>query len=420
MAFSLFLAMALHQDPNAQAAVVPPFQAPFVVSEANRLAINPKLDGVLSDEEWDSLSSGPELKSYFQWEPGRLFFGAEVNRGKTVAISLDLGANGWLVGSDNYEIRVTPGEAGAAPTLTSRRLDASNVAGPTWVDFPLLAKYAKVASQNTASGTVYEISITDPALDLFPNDDRSGMAIRVDALDSATAGNEPFLPRALAPIKFVFQRAAALAPGLRWNVEGAGDSVVPGITDRLRFTFNGDAKVKPTRVTLRSEGPLRNRTTQLMRPFPNFDRKGRAFVDYDNPIADDADAGWQVVRAAVESQDGISGLVQASFRVAPLLDVVLIKQQLKSSTSVQNVRMAYFVRSNSPKRVDGVVAISPTGDLRVINGNEKKFVISSVRSSVRRVMEVEIPANAKGNFPIDFVLDLGDKKLTQRAYVNVN
>lgn len=419
MALSLILALAARQEPVVAPKPVPPFQASFEVAESNRLAINPKLDGVIGDEEWDPLSSEGGTKSYFQWEPGRLYFAATVKAGSPVAISLDLGSNGWLVGNDNYEIRIGAPDTSGQASISSRRLDASNVAGPVWKPFPELAKYSKVVAKTLGSTTTYEVCLTDPNLDLFPIDDRQSMSVRLDTLDSIGANDEPFLPRNLARLNFGFQRAAAMPAGLRWNVEGAGGSIAPGFTDRMRFTFNGDNKTKPTRVTLRSEGPFRNRTTQIMRPFPNFDRKGRAFVDYDNPVPDDAELGWQLVRASVESSDGITGLIQASYRIAPQFDVVLIRQRLKLKKEVQRIRLAYFVRSNTRRRIDGTVALLPSGGIRVLNGNEKRFTISSEGSSVRRVIEVEIPAGTSGTFPLDFVVDLGSQKVTQRTFLSI-
>jgi hypothetical protein len=416
MPIPLFLAaLALGQEPAV--ASESPFQTPFVVAEPNRLALTPKLDGELSDEEWDPLVSSDTLKGYFQWEPNKLHVAATVPTGQDLLLSLDLRSNGWLVGSDNVEVRVSMQDG--SPRVTGRLVDATNVAGPTWIDLPGLGMAATVAAKAGEAGVTYEVTLSDPNLGLFPTGDGKGMSVRLDAVPAESAPVAAFIPRVLTPVNLVYRRAAAVPTGLRWGIEGAGNSVMPGNTIRLRYTFNGNDKIGLSKLALRSEGFVKENTTQSVVPFPLFDSKGRAFVDYETAIRPEVEAGWRVSRGSLDSTDGLTAVIQGSYRVAPLLDVELVRETVKSQPRDQRVKMTYFLRSNSPRRVDGTVTITLPRDFHMISGNDKGFIIYNPRGSARRVLEIDIPANTKGVFPVLMKIDVGGQVYERTVYLNI-
>src|SRR5690242_14981297 len=104
------------------------FSQPLEVAQPVRLQLTPNLDGKIDREEWDALGSN----TYLQWEPGRVYAAAQMPAGKALVFSIDGKGDGWLVGRDNIEYRVTVKDGHAV--VTARELDATAVKEPVWRD----------------------------------------------------------------------------------------------------------------------------------------------------------------------------------------------------------------------------------------------------------------------------------------------
>ena len=82
-------------------------------------------------------------------------------------------------------------------------------------------------------------------------------------------------------------------------------------------------------------------------PFPPFDDKGRAFVDYSTKLDPSVETGYRVLRGTLNSPDGTSGIIQASFRIAPILDFDIVQRNLKVDIHDRSIKMAYYLTSNT-------------------------------------------------------------------------
>ena len=162
-------------------------------------------------------------------EPGTIYAAATGPVSEDMVLSLDLGADGWLVGDDNLEARVTTVDGKA--TVTVRQLDATNKAGPVWRDLPGFAMASEVASSSDGSNVTYELKLTDPGLDMIPSKPGK-LDVRVDMVPSTTAPRDAYMPRALAEVKLVSSRAAALPSALRWDQRNDPVTSLP-VTARL-------------------------------------------------------------------------------------------------------------------------------------------------------------------------------------------
>jgi len=396
----------------------PNFQTPMTVSEPVRLARTPKLDGTLDEDEWDPIAGGADWKGYFQWEPGKLHFAAKVATGNDLLISLDLGSNGWLVGSDNIEARVSM--VGGMPTLKVRQMDATQVNGPRWVELPGVLDASAVKATSDDTSTTFELTLDDAGKGLFPMQQNAKISIRLDEIASTAAPVDPFLPRVLSPVQLVFQRAAALPPSLVWGVEGSGNNVIPGEGTKIRFTFKGDAKLKLQRFTAHSLGYAKSSTADMSVPFPEFDNKGRAFLDYRPEVSKDATIGYRIANAAVKGADGLTGFVEASYRIAPLVDISLVRAQIRSKTQPQTVHIAYYVKSNSVHQMQGQVFVTAPANYVLAKGDDRKFTIPSQHGSLRRPFDLQIPAAAKGMVPLTFKVTIGDQTISTTGYLYID
>jgi len=406
------------QTPAVPALLKPDFQAAPGVAEPVRLALTPKLDGVIQPEEWDEFASSSTAKTYLQWEPGKLHVAGTVPDGNDLLVALDLKGNGWLVGKDNVEIRI--GMRGGAPVVTARMLDATRVDGPRWIDLPGIALASLVVAKSDGGSTTYEASLGDGDSGLFPSDGAK-VAARIDGVGNDVPPAEPFLPRVLAPVTFSMSRAAALPNGLRWDVDGQGSYATAGEGIKVRFKFVGNEKLSLQRFSMRTEGLARTATSDGSVPFPPLDGKGRAFVDYTTMIAKDAEPGYRIVQGSLVGEDGIPGIVEASYRIAPWMEVSMPTEPIRSKAVPQTVRLVYYVQSNSfdSRRTDGSVKVRVPQGFRLMDGDDRDFSIFGARGKVRRVFNLEVPSSVTGVFPIVFHLESRGKTIEYTGYLRV-
>lgn len=398
------------------AVAAPDFTVAPTVAEPHRLALTPKMDGVIANEEWDLLTSTKDAKTYFQWEPGKLYFAGSVPEGDDLLVSLDLRANGWLVGADNYEIRV--GMHDGQLQVTARKLDVTRVQGPQWIEEPVIGMASKVIAKTDNGVTTYEVALEDGGFDIIPDDKNSKLSLRIDPIAASAPSAEPFVPRALTPVSLGFSRAAALPANLQWGVENSGAKVVPGDKMRVRFTFNGSNQLGLQRIKMRSEGLAAMSSAESALPFPSFDNKSRAFVDYNTPVANDADFGYRVVQASVEDKDGVSGFVEASYQVVPPLEIDPESVHIASKPMAQKGRLTYTVSANASgsRRIDGNVRVTLPREFAIINGDDRNFSIY-FHSPVRRTVEFNVPAGTKGVFPVTFRMESNGKTYDSTSFI---
>lgn len=391
--------------------------APEVFAEPTRLAATPKLDGKLDNEEWDPLYSDGPLQSFFSWEPGQLHVAAKLPVGQDLVFSLDRDANGWLVGDDNLEVRV--GMKDGKPVIHCRLLQASGPAGARWADGADYEKASSASASVDGNTWTAEVNIGDPGTDLLPMKPRT-IAIRVDKVAFDAPTPEAAYPRGMTPVNLSFDRTAGLPAGLVWNPQTVPTRVVtPGDSIRIRHTFKGAWDMKLKRVDIRNEGAIKDITNGSGVPFPAWDKKARAYVDYNTDITRDAPFGWYANRVALTADDGVTSLIETSFRIAPLVDFDLAKERILSMDKPRVQRFSYFVQSNSNKRLDGVTSVTPPTGWREVSGSNKGFIIYSSRARIRRTFEVEIPAKVTGAFPFKFTADIGGRIVEQTLWLNV-
>jgi hypothetical protein len=410
MIASLALAAVLSQNSG-------PLTAPFEIADPNRLALSPIIDGKIEAEEWDVLASGPNWIQYLQWEPRKLHIAAKLPLGQDLLVSIDRKANGWLVGRDNLEIRFSL-KLGK-PMVQVRRLNAKVKDGPSWEAANGWADAAAISANFDAEGWTFEATVEDPNTAFLAEGTDSELALRTDVVDSGATYAEPYLPRATTPIKLVKSRSTALPVGLKWAPEFVGREVMPGDGTRIRLTFNGKDDLGIRDLDLRSEGFLRGLTSELKAPFPSFDNKGRAFIDYHTRISPNASVGYRVLRGALSFADGPPAILQTSYRVPPLLDFDLPVQKVDYETKPQTKKFPFYIKSYSLNRVEGEYKIeAPTG-WKLDSNEPRNFQIYASRGRIRQVFAVTIPPGEKGTFPFLITATVGQKVIQQRVWVSV-
>lgn len=407
------VALALALGPGTQG---PLLADPFPVESPVRLAVTPRMDGRLEEGEWQRLSRDEELASYLQWEPGILYLAGTTRLDRDLVFSLDLLADGWLVGSDNLELRVS--WTGNEPTVRARFLDNTGRQGPEWREAPTIVDLTRVVA--AADPTSWTAEIKFLALPFAEIRAGRPLGVRVDAFPTLGTEVQAFLPRPTGVVTFALERGTGLPEGLSWRPETKARSVVPGDTLRIRFNVTWPGGSIDT-AELRTVGLGREATATLRQPFPAFDRRGRAFVDYETPIAEGAEVGYRIVQATLDG-GSLRGpvVLETSFAIADLVTFeVRLPRRIAARDESQVVRGSIRVLSQSRNRLDGTFTLVAPRDWTVARGSGDRFTIYQARGAARIPVELILPAGTRGTFPLTAKAAIGDRVVESTFFLPV-
>jgi hypothetical protein len=383
-----------------------------VVAELFRLMMSPEMSGVVENDEWDPLAVSNTSKTFLQWTPGNIYVAGVAPVGSDLLLSLDLGNDGWLVGSDNYEARVSL-DANNNPTLAVRRLNAANVAGPTWDAMPgwMLASVCK-ASVN-GSTVEYELKLSDAGIGILPQKPQT-VGARVDMISSGEPPISTSQARSLTPLNLTTARSEGLPNNMTFEIDRVNQPVVPGESASIRFNFMSKPKTptspQPTisKIEIDAEGTTRGKMSDMSSPFPAFDKSGRASLDYVSKVDLNARPGYHVLQAVLTLGDGTPSIVETSFHIAPPIDVVIDKPLIATSPQDRSVGVTFNVASNMTGPATGSVSFTVDPSLHVLNGSNRssKFTLEPGGKANGR-FELFVPANTTGTYPVTFQVQAG-------------
>lgn len=384
-----------------------PFSQPIEIAQPIRLQMTPTIDGTIGVDEWDPLSAD----TYLQWEPGRIYVAGKVPEGKDLVLSIDGKGDGWLVGRDNIEYRISNRDGKA--TVTTRELDATAIRQPIWRnrdDF-------NIASEAVAVGDTVEAVCGDAGLGFLPT--KSGkVMLRVDVVDSQSS-QEPYIPRACTSVNFGDYRGMALPAAMESAVQSRSRSVIPGEEIWMRLNFKGNEDLGVKAVEMKSIGPAEPYANRMAVVFPNFDPKGRAFVDYSSKVDVAASLGYRVMRARLSFENGPDATVEVSYRIAPLMGFRLDKTEFDRLPDTNRIRLKYMLQMYTKQPADGIVRIEPPQGWQVVVGNGSKFSLLGNQSADVRNIELVVPADAHGTFPLRFTGETKTASATQVCWLTI-
>lgn len=394
-----------------------PQARPFPVSQVNRVALTPQLDGVIAKEEWEPLSSHESGPNFFQWEPDTLYWAAKAKIGEDVVVSLDYAGDGWLVGDDNIEFRISI--TGGTPTARIRRLDASNPNGPVWNERDIIPQSFKVAA--TTEGEIWSIETAwTPIFDQAPSVGRI-VGVRVDTFPADGIEAAAFLPRSMGFVGLRWDNSQDLFVGLSWKPSFRVRSIAKDDDIRVRYEF-GKAEDCPLMksVAFRGEGFAADLISSATNPFPNFNSKGKVGVDYTSKIGQSATNGYRILRATVASADGQEAVLKSSFKIADLVDFdIRLPKVLEAKADAQVVRSSVHLLSMGLGRVEGTYTVEAPSEWTVSKGKDEKFLIYHSRGVARMPIELVIPSGTRGVFPITFKAQVGDRTMSKTIYMPI-
>jgi hypothetical protein len=373
------------------------------------------MTGVIENDEWDAFATGSGSKTYLQWAPGVIYVAGSAPLGSDLLLSLDLGNDGWLVGSDNYEARLRV-DASNNPSLSVRRLNALNVAGPTWEDLPGWV-VSSVCKTSISGGNIeYELQLSDAGIGVLPQSPQT-IGARVDMISS----NEPAISntqtRLLAPIHLARSRSEGLPANLHFEIDRADKPAVPGESASIRFNFSyptkppaGPAPVVK-KINISAEGSTKGKMSDMTSPLPPFDKSGRTWIDYVSKVAIDANPGYHILQSTLTLGDDTPASVERSFEIAEPIDIKIEKPLIAASPTDRTIVVNFEVLSNLLQPTLGSVVFTMDPTFHVLNqpSTTVRFTMEPKGRKVSK-FELYVPANITGTYPVTFDITAGTMK----------
>jgi len=394
------------------------FDSPITVAEPDRIMITPRMDGKVVEEDWDPFTAGNGCRTYLQWVPGAIYAAGTGPVGDDMVVSLDLGADGWLVGANNLEVRLT--NQNGTPSFTVNQLNAANVSGPQWHPLPGFVLSSTVTATSNEGVVTYTLRLSDPGYGFLPIKPTK-IAARIDFVPSGQPASPPNAIRSLAALNLVQARSAVLPTDLKWKVEKTNKPFGPLDDATIKLDFTAAGKDAPTKMDIRAEGDVRDRMNESQVPFPPLDGKGNASVDYTSKLSPGSEIGFHVLKATITAADGTPGILEASFRLAPMIDVSIPKPVLPLSATDRSVPLNFNIESFTQRPMQGTVTVTVPAPFKQVNGSPvQKFTLFDPYGKQKQKLEIFVPANTTGTFPISFELDIKKGgKFTYTRYLNI-
>lgn len=338
----------------------------------------------------------PAQSAFMSWEPGKLYFAAFVAPGNDMLVTIDGSNNGFLVGKDNLEIRVTPG---VAPRIRARILDATAPSGAVWTDAPGFEMAGVVASSTQPDGSVFvELAVTDPGYGILKTGLKDTVGLRVDGVPTSAPLTDAGMPRVMSQVQLADQRVTNMPEGLGASVAARGRSVVAGDLTTVKWQLTGNEASGVKYVEITGEGAFGDKVYSLRVPSPRFDARGQAVIDYPTRVLANTKTGYAVLNGEVTGVGWIGGSIESSIRVAPMLDIVAPAKKVKVSQKTVRLTCSADIVSNTDERVDGNFQILPPAGWRIIDGTDKNFFIYDKGAKAMREFVLEVPAGTHGTF----------------------
>ncbi|MHB8635452.1 MAG: hypothetical protein ACYC96_03155 [Fimbriimonadaceae bacterium] len=340
--------------------------------------------------------AAPAQAGFMSWEPGKLYFAAFLAPGNDMLVTIDGSNNGFLVGKDNVELRVTPG---ATPTVKARILDATASPAPVWIDAPGFEMSSVAVSATQPDGSVFvELAVTDPGYDILNTALRDTVGLRVDGVPTSAPPTDAAMPRVMSQVQLADQRVENLPDGLGAEVGAKGRSVVAGASTSIKWQLTGSESAGVKYVEISGEGNFADDVNLLRVPSPEFSPRGQAVIDYPTRVVPSAAPGYGVLKGNLTGVGWVGGSIESSIRVAPALDVVAPALKLKPSAKSQRLTCKADIVANTDQRVEGNFQVLPPAGWRVIDGTDRTFFIYDKGAKAMRQFVMEVPAGVHGTF----------------------
>lgn len=394
------LAMAMLALQGATPADTGQFTADPKDEVAARLALTPKLDGIVSDGEWDPYATFGDVPSFAQWDEVGLYVAAKAPVDKAIVVSVDGLANGWLVGADNLQISAEWN--GSSPKVTVKQLDATITTGPEWKEAPLIQKSLKFAA--TAGEGVWTIEVLIPIAKPYGLDIRDGkrVGLRFDAV--SVVDQAPFAPRNCRPIALVQDKGIDVPTGITWKPGFRTRLLRPGEPLNLAFEIANTApeQLYVTKVQFSGFGPADRWMDTVGRSVDTESKVAKFRTDYITATKSDTPTGRHAVTVTCELSNGKKFTALCSMYIMPLITFEWGVPEIVTANANGDTIVKGWVRlrSNTTSVLRGTYNMGLPESWRLVDGENKGFGLFRPAEKFRIGVSIVIPAGVSGTFPM--------------------
>ena len=319
-------------------------------------------------------------------------------------------SDGWIIGDDNLEVTVTQ------EGVKVRRLIQDIQAGGRWQDEPLIEQAILCKTEASENGYTFELRWV--GLDKASFQKGQKFNVRMEAREANGPEVMAFMPRFTAPVELALDRATGLPEGMSWAPDHKVRSVVPGEQIKLRLTFVNKGESGVGRLDLRTLGFASLFTSSHQTPFPAFDKKKRAFVDYQAVVANGAPLGYTRLAAKLEKPDGNVATIESSYQISDILTILPNMRVEKGQAGTPRIiKGEVKLQSNTSESLKGKMFFDLPEGWALTKGHDSGFGIYRERGQIKMGIELVSPDGLRGLQAIPIRIQIGEKTITTTEYL---
>jgi hypothetical protein len=379
---------------------------------------------------------------YLDWDDNYLYLAMETPSPTEVRFDIDGKDDGWLRGSDNLSLQISPPEGSEPPRLTAQRFDTTaNKDRPVYAESSIPVGDIKVRTGETPRGT-YAAVLALPRTELLGLLRKNGASfgLRVDTgLLPAQSGSVDLLAiRPMLRLVLAESVAAQSDSGLSLKVSVAdARKNVPGQDIRIALELKNESTrpLRLSRLFLRGSLGSQNLldastyTGVVLEPGKKLRR------DIRSTVSSGAGTGTYVVAGGAEWEDGTAVAALAAFdRLEPYaLTLKLDDKPIGTGTVVQkkkgdkkapegDLRVAVVsALSRVPAREDATVKIALPAGWSLVSGETDRIVEFKGAADLRPLFfKILVPLSAKaGTYRISVTMEVAGHKYAESGSITI-
>lgn len=384
--------------------------------DKNILKRTPTIDGKILPGEWDIFYSyntdKDEVTTYANWDANNTYFAVSCNTLKEVAIAIDINADGWTIGDDNYLLVKDENNS-----LNLLKAVKTNETGVTLVAMEIPDANPIIKEESVVNGkSNFEMAI--PCLLCGVNTitmEKTNFNIAVK-----TEENDwyPFSPTDLKDNtvgnKLVNHKAFALDP-LDIEFFLSRDKIVAGDTldGKVKIKNRGKEPVIVKEIIMAGEG-LGEDVVDSYKIKVGEIKPGKTFErEYHSRILKDTPVGAKVLGCEIYNDQMKLGGALRSFEIIKSCVFKPILGKEVFYTNDKTIRIGVKVISYSDKKyATGTATAMPPEGWEVEGSNKNKFNFCGYNKYSDIIFRLTPPLGAVGTYKIPIVITTGDTQET--------
>lgn len=353
-----------------------------------------QIDGVVADREYTPAyaikTPDGDASIGIGWDSRNLSFSVDGPALARVVIYIDAMADGWLNGTDNYEITIDPTQT---PPAVQPRLYNSFVSSPDRALAPAILDH-KVAASSSPARTMVEISLARNKSTgmVYENRKRIAFGVAVYLVSDPEKSCPPDARASMQTVDLVHLMAARLQD-LDLSVLFRDRTLVPGQGLSLDFFADnrGDTPITYQYFQISGDDQIAEKLNVLRVRGGTIEPGKRVKQGYATDLPKDMALGAYVIDVDMPLEDGTLASLRTSFEVVDFFETRL---DLGSGPlrPGEERRLAVIIRNNRPGVTSGDVRlIVPEAIDRGLDRNRARFNIRLTDSDGRLEFRYRVP-----------------------------